>query len=65
MLVLAPFLGFIKRVFIKPLYLYLPRILVGERGRKKNGLGLKNSLRINQSLGRSYLYELPRLDAMG
>lgn len=32
MLVLAPFLWFIKRVFIKPLYLYLPRILVGERG---------------------------------
>ena len=34
MLVLAPFLWFIKRVFIKPLYLYLPRILVGERGKK-------------------------------
>lgn len=34
MLVLAQFLGFIKRVFIKPLYLCLPRILVGERGKK-------------------------------
>ena len=34
MLVLAHFLGFIKRVSIKPLYLYLPRILVGERGKK-------------------------------
>lgn len=40
MLVLAPFLGFIKRVFIKLRYLYLPRILVGGRG-KKIGLGLK------------------------
>lgn len=34
MLVLAPFLGFIKGVFIKPCYLYLPRILVGGRGEK-------------------------------
>lgn len=34
MLVLAQFLGFIKRVFIKPLYLCLPKILVGERGKK-------------------------------
>lgn len=35
MLVLARFLGFIKRVFIKPLYLYLQRILVGQKGQKK------------------------------
>lgn len=56
MLVLAQFLGFIKRVFIKPLYLYLPRILVGERSKKK-WTGTQNSLRINQSLSRSYLHK--------
>lgn len=55
MLVLAQFLGFIKRVFIKPLYLYLPRILVEEKG--KRWPGIQNSLRINQSLRRWYLHE--------
>lgn len=56
MLVLAPFLGFIKRVFIKPCYLYLPRILVGGRANKKWS-GSQNSQRIQQSLSRSYLCE--------
>jgi len=56
MLVLALFLGFIKRVFIKPCYLYLPGLLVEGRGKKKWS-GSQNSRRINQSLSGLYLYE--------